>query len=105
MCNVALCSLATRVYTFLKIEGAHFIECDASHPEQVEAAVATALELMDGRLDVLINNVGAHFEPGRACHELSVEAWDRYEYTVLLQDGLMRSHHTLSIEGSNPSLP
>ena len=27
-------------------------------------------------LDVLVNNVGAHFEAGVPCHELSVEAWD-----------------------------
>eukprot|EP01047_Picozoa_sp_COSAG01_P049310 COSAG01_NODE_4879_length_4656_cov_5.636384_7_plen_171_part_00 len=56
--------------------GAHFIQCDVSRPDEIEAAVKRALGLLGG-LDVLVNNVGVHVEAGRPCHETSVWAFDQ----------------------------
>eukprot|EP01049_Picozoa_sp_SAG25_P017869 SAG25_NODE_4850_length_741_cov_0.795950_1_plen_144_part_01 len=56
--------------------GAHFIQCDVSRPDEIEAAVKRALGLLGG-LDVLVNNVGVHVEAGRLCHETSVWAFDQ----------------------------
>jgi NAD(P)-dependent dehydrogenase (short-subunit alcohol dehydrogenase family) len=56
--------------------GAHFIRCDVSDPNQIDAAVSKAIAILGG-LDVLVNNVGIHVEAGKPCHEVSLEAWDR----------------------------
>ncbi|KIY03490.1 uncharacterized protein Z520_00181 [Fonsecaea multimorphosa CBS 102226] len=57
---------------------ATFIKCDISEPEDVKAAVVTAVKEF-GRLDVLVNNAGISFEARRGfrqMHETDLHEFD-----------------------------
>ncbi|GAB7362628.1 hypothetical protein MBLNU230_g2940t1 [Neophaeotheca triangularis] len=58
----------------------HFVCCDVTSAESVEAAVRECVEVF-GRLDVLVNNAGisveSTFETPRALHELEEADWER----------------------------
>ena len=51
------------------------IACDVSVPEQVEAAVAQAVERF-GQLDIAFNNAGVE-NKAQPLHEIELEEWDR----------------------------
>ena len=43
--------------------GAHFVQCDVSDPDSVDALMAKAQELL-GNIDIIVNNAGANFGYG-----------------------------------------
>lgn len=54
------------------------VPTDVSDADQVEAMVARALDIFDGRIDVLLNGAGGIIPPeGRALVDLSVEDYER----------------------------
>ena len=55
---------------------ARFVQADASKPEDIDHMVAAALELGDGRLDVIVNNAVANGPAAGGLLETSEEDWD-----------------------------
>jgi glucose 1-dehydrogenase len=55
---------------------ARFVEADASKPGDIDRMVAAALELGDGRLDVIVNNAVANGPGAGGLLETSEEDWD-----------------------------
>jgi glucose 1-dehydrogenase len=55
---------------------ARFVEADASRPDDIDRMVAAALELGDGRLDVIVNNAVANGPGAGGLLETSEEDWD-----------------------------
>ena len=62
---------------------ARFVEADVSKGEDIDRLVAAALELGDGRLDVIVNNARVAGKPSKGLLETSEEDWD-----ILLDVGL-----------------
>ena len=55
---------------------ARFVQADASKPEDIDRMVEAALELGDGRLDVIVNNAVANGPAAGGLLETSEEDWD-----------------------------
>lgn len=59
----------------------HFVQADATNPEDVKASVASAVDQFGG-LDYAFNNAGGSRQVGRL-HEYSDEDWDHFQNTFL----------------------
>ena len=79
-----------------------FRRCDAADPTDIDAFCAAAAAAHDGRVDVLVNNVGVQDDDGTPAHELSLDVWRRVIAVNLTSYFLFAKHclpHLLRARG------